>query len=433
MIYNIELEQSVLGTLILDNDIFPLLNENLFYAPQHQAIFGRIAEILIGGDEVHQASLVHFFANNSLLAEVGGRNYLSTLLTTADSFLVKQHIKALRDLAEIRNFVELSNEIKKATEEAKNPREIKELIQERLEQTSFNELKEPKDVYKLVDEVLKKAEQPRKDLLDLGYAKLDKIIGGIYDGALITLAGGTGMGKSAFGLCVALNVATKYPVLLFSLEMGNDQYASRIISNIASVNTYRLKRGDLNSYEKSATSANVERFKNIQLKIDDESGISVQQIKYKIKKQKVKPRLVIIDLLNILKPDTKQQSREREISSITGALKVLARELNIPILLLAHINREIGKRQLKKPILADLKDSSSIEQDSDLVLFVHRDEYYLNQQKPQENDPSFHEWNNMMKLVQGKATVIVAKNRDGFVGEVEFKFDPEFSRFVETN
>lgn len=433
MNYDIELEQSVLGCLIHNNDYLSLLDESYFHAPEHQAIFRKIKSSSLEAKTETVITLGSFFTREPSLVALGGKSYLKELLEVKDVLFAKESIKTLRDLAITRGFEELSEKIKKASEEAKSPQEIKDLILAHLEEVSFTESKEPQDVLKLVMDVLKKAETPRKDLLKLGYEELDKIIGGVYDGALITLAGGTGMGKSALALCIALNVAQTQPVLLFSLEMGGDQYAGRIISNIASVNTRRLKQGCLNQYENNSIALNAARFQSLKLKIDDKAEISPQYVKHTIKRQKVKPRLVIVDLLNILKPDSKQQNREREISAVTGALKVIARDLNTPIMLLAQLNREAGKRQMKKPMLADLKDSSSIEQDSDLVIFVHRDEYYLNQQRPHESDPAFYEWQKAMEKVKGKVEVIVAKHRDGPVGEIELKFDPEFSRFTELN
>ena len=285
--------------------------------------------------------------------------------------------------------------------------------------------------------------------IDTGFSGLNRQLGGLNKSDLLVLAGRPAMGKTALATNIGFNAAKSSKleknesILIFSLEMSAEQLAQRILAEQSTIDSHKLRSGDLNETEFSKLVSTQNDILNLPFFIDDTPAISVGQIASRARRLKRTHglSLIIIDYIQLIQGSkaSEAQGRVQEVSSITRGLKSLAKELNVPILALSQLSRAVEQREDKRPILADLRESGSIEQDADVVMFVYREEYYLDKSEPtqrdNENQESFNErflkWQDRRNMAEGKAEIIISKQRHGPTGIVQVQFEAKFTRFMD--
>lgn len=425
---NQEAEACILGTIIINNNhlvsVQDFLEPKHFACPDHQKIYEHILKSDTASNKI---TLKNLFAG--LPCGVG---YLSDLLGQASNIVpIKDYAKLLIELWQKRELKDIMSNI----DFSSDFNSIKDVLDGKVADLQFVMAKEPKKIDLLIEGILQKNEQGTRELLDLGFAKTDNLIGGMEMGSLVIVGGKSSMGKTTLVLNFAKTVAQSKSVLFFSVEVNEDQIASKILVEDASINPYRLRRNDLKDIEISGVSHSKERLKGANLFVDDTSGLTLGKMRAKIKRMLFKHdiKLVIIDYLQLMKSESKEFSREQEISKIAIGLKDIAKEFNIVVMALSQLSRGSDSRESKRPILSDLRDSGSVEQAADVVLFIHRDEYYLEREKYNKGHKHYEEWQELLEESRNKADLIISKNRNGKIGEVEYFFDSSFGRFTEIN
>lgn len=422
-----ELEQSILGSLILRNELFFSVDlaEEDFAFELHRKIFNHLAKSLKGDLPANQSSLKDFFVS------LGEGEYLKQLLSAADHLEFKTNVQILQELARKRKLKEISLEMSEMSlDGSKNSQEIKDVVSELLEEVQFGNVKKTRQLYDIAKEAFS-----RKDFsfIKTGLKSLDEVLTGLSEGEFVVLAGRPSMGKSALALNIALNVAKAEPVIFFSLEMSDEQISKRAMARIASLHLTKLKYNNLESqHEVEAFQAGMQKMEKLKLEIRDEAGITLNKIRHEVKKFRKKGgRFVVIDYIQLIKHSNKHGNVER-VTEITNELKRIALEFKVVILGLSQLSRAVEQREDKRPQLSDLRDSGSIEQDADIVIFAFRPEYYVEKEKPFDGN-GLEKWQEAMDGVKGLAFAIVAKMRDGACGEARLKFEGEFGRFTELN
>lgn len=430
MLYNQEAEQSVLGTIILNNahiSKIDFLRPEHFYFGEHQKIFEQIQRNLESDKMVaNQVTLRQFFESEPSIKAVGGLVYLSELLGCASMAVkISDYAKLIvklwqkRELEASLKSIDLSLPIEQLQTDLNEKFEALELMTE----------DEPKLISKISQETVQKYLTGKIDQIKTGFSNIDeKVV--LEPGVLAVIAGRPSMGKSTLALNIARNISQNEGVLLFSLEMSESQISTKFLAEKASVNPYRLKFNKMNQSEAVALSQ--VQIPN-KLFVVDKAGVTLNYVRSVAKqmKRKHKIRVIVIDHIHIMTSLNKKDSRERQIAEITSGLKTIAKDLGIVVIALCQLNRENEKREDKRPTLSDLRDSGSIEQDADIIAFVHRDEYYLERMPEQPGSRSYDKWSQALKEWKGKALVSVAKNRDGETCNFTMGFDGEFGRFTE--
>ena len=432
---NQQAEMAILGSVIMNNmylsRVADILEEKHFYFGEHQAIWNRIVEVAKDMN-ANQVTLKEFFANNKTISLIGGVAYISQLLGEANSvYDIKDFALILIELWQKR---ELERILKETSEKLEgNFGDIKNDLEAQISDLSFALGKEPRHISKIAQEVLKKSANKTRELLNFGFSEMDKMLGGLELGSFVIVAGKSSSGKTTACLNFAKSVSKREYVLFFSVEVNEDQIASKVIVEDASVNSYRLRTGDLNQSETSSLIPSMERLEKYKLMIDDSSGLTLSKISARVKRMlnKYPIKMIVIDYLQLMKPEGKDFSREQQISKIAIGLKEIAKEFNIVVVALSQLSRASDSRDNKKPMLSDLRDSGSLEQAADVVAFIHRDEYYLEREREPEYSKHYQEWLGLYEASKGKADLIVQKNRNGKIGEVKFRFESEFGRFTE--
>lgn len=427
---NLEAEQSLLGRIIFDNDLFFALaiEEDDFAYLEHKKIIKHIGTTLKSNLPANQISLRNFFESLE-----SGKEYLKTILENIDTLLTApETLKILRELRAKRKLQEISLSLKEnAADVSKNSQEIRDILTEQLEELEIKESN--KKTATLFQAVKTQFSKESPEIIYSGLRALDEITGGFEAGDLIILAGRPAMGKSAMAVSIALLLAKKnVPVLIISLEMNQGQVARRIIANLGSLNITKLKYNSLSSQnEVEAFQRAAAKTESLPIFINDEGAITLPKIKYEIKKFiKRGVKLVVIDYIQLIKHPAK--GLVEKVTEISNGLKSMALELGVVILGLSQLSRAVESRDDKRPQLSDLRESGSIEQDANMVIFTFRPEYYLEKQKP-EDPVEFRKWQDEMNRLRNVAYAIVSKNRDGKCGEAKLHFDGEFGRFSEIN
>ncbi|MGD0143854.1 MAG: DnaB-like helicase C-terminal domain-containing protein, partial [Rhizomicrobium sp.] len=278
-----------------------------------------------------------------------------------------------------------------------------------------------------------------------GFADLDSLLGGLQPSDLIIIAGRPGMGKTSLATNMAFHASRAYaqdtaegvelprgcPVLFFSLEMAAQQLSARILSEQTEIEMWKIRNGKFSESEWENFVLKMQDLSTLPLYIDDTGGISIAQIAARARrlKREKKVGLVIIDHIQLVAPSRRVENRVQEITEISKGLKVLAKELDVPVIALSQLSRGVDSRDDKRPVLSDLRESGSIEQDADVVMFVYREAYYLKSRKPAEDDPEFTKWAEKMEKVNHLADVLVEKHRHGATTRIELFFDDRFTRF----
>ncbi|MBP3747658.1 MAG: replicative DNA helicase [Ruminococcus sp.] len=426
--HSIEAEQSVIGAVLSDPSALSIVIEKVkpeyFYSEQHKAIYSIILRMFTSGQPVdiitvlNEAEKMHIFESNA-----EGRRYLAEIGNTLPSTSnIESYCKIVADKYFIRS---LGYAARAILEDIQSGEQDSQLLLDAAEQKIYD-IRQGRDVQGLIPikaaiseayERLGRISGPDRDKhvgARTGFTLLDSIISGLNKSDLIIIAARPGMGKTSFAMNIATNVARRSEdkeVVTFNLEMSKEQLATRILSTEALVDSNSLRNGRISGddWVKLATSAGY--LSSLPLYIDDTASMTVQQMKAKLRRTK-NLGLVIIDYLQLMESTSHSDNRVVVISEITRQLKVMAKELNVPVILLSQLSRAVESRTDKRPMLSDLRESGSIEQDADIVLFLYRDAYY-NKESPKQNI----------------SECIVAKNRHGETGIVELVWDGQYTRF----
>lgn len=434
--YSVEAEQSVLGSVIIDpkciSDAVSGLKPEYFYIPQHQAIFKVLSTMFELNETADVVSVLEKLKSEGVYDDAGGKSYLMQLAQAVPtSANIGTYIDIVREKYYARALIDVAEDIIKDASE--NMRDASELL-DTAEQKIYD-IRQGKNISGLthigdviVNETydrLNKIADPetRDDYVGIpsGIGDLDKKITGLNKSDLIILGARPGMGKTSFALNIAREVSMRSgkTVCFFSLEMTRDQLAQRMLSNEASIESGKLRSGDLTSEEWTRLAQAGAQLSKANIFFDETSNITVPEMKAKLRRMK-KLDLVIIDYLGLMHSARKTENRVQEVSEITRNLKIMAKELKVPVIVCAQLSRATEvKGKSHRPALADLRESGSIEQDADVVLFLYKDTYYDNEKGESEErgDPN-------------KAECIIAKNRHGELGTVDLYWDGRFTRFT---
>ncbi|MHA3980347.1 replicative DNA helicase [Halovulum sp. GXIMD14794] len=462
--HNIEAEQALLGALLVNNEVYDriasIINESHFYDPVHARIFEIAAARIQKNALASPVTLKAFMEDDPGLAELGGPAYLVRLAGAAISvFAARDYAQLIYDLAIRRALMELGDEItlKAATVTADSePREQIVEAEQRLyklgEQGNVESgfqsfLRAVTDAVNVANA----AYQRDGGLagVSTGLVDLDKKLGGLHPSDLLILAGRPSMGKTSLATNIAFNIAKVWKkgrkadgsegtvnggiVGFYSLEMSAEQLAARILSEAAEVPSDAIRKGMLTEDEFRRFVEAAKSLETCPLYIDDTPALPISQLAARARRLKRQHGLdvLIVDYLQLVRPaSSKSEGRVNEVSEITQGLKAIAKELNIPVIALSQLSRQVESREDKRPQLSDLRESGSIEQDADVVMFVFREEYYKEREKPGEHDvESMMKWQEEMSRLHGKAEVIIGKQRHGPIGTVELSFEGKFTRF----
>lgn len=433
----VEIEKMVLGALMIDKDAFSVVSEILhpetFYEPRSQKIYRAIQTLSLNEDPVDIMTVVEELKREGTLDEIGGAGYILELSShVASSAHIEYHAKILAQKYLARQLISFASVIEtKAFDETVDVDELMQEAEGSLFELSQKNMRQDytqiDPVVKQAVEILQKAAANKGGLTGIptGYTKLDDYTAGWQRSDLVIIAGRPAMGKTSFALSLAKNIAVDYntPIAFFSLEMNNVQLVNRLISNVCEIEGKKILNGQLDDEEWKRLDKNVRKLQAAPIYIDDTPGMSIFELRTKARRlvREKGVQVIMIDYLQLMNASgARFGSRQEEVSTISRSLKGLAKELDIPVLALSQLNRTVEGREGpdgKRPQLSDLRESGAIEQDADMVLFVHRPEYYRIFTDEKGND------------LHGKAQIIIAKHRKGGTGDVLLNFRGEFTRF----
>ena len=468
---NMEAEMGLLGAILANNRAYEKVQDFLrpeqFVDLAHGRIYAACETLIDRGQLASPVTLKNYFEQDETLEDVGGPLYLARLAGSVPT------IQNAHDLGRIvydcflrRELIDIGEEVVNTAFEQDLDRSADRQIEE-AEERLFSLAEKGTGANAVVDfktavtEALRSADAAfKRDShlvgLPTGFTDLDRLLGGLHDSDLLIVAGRPSMGKTAFATNLAFSaanskltkkdadgneVASRETVAFFSLEMSAEQLATRIISTEAHVRSDSIRRGDIQQEEYDRIFATSQTLHSLPLYIDDTPSLSVSALRTRARRLKRQQglSLVVVDYLQLMTPptSTRHENRVQEVSEITRGLKAIAKELNVPVLALSQLSRAVEQREDKRPQLSDLRESGSIEQDADVVMFLFREEYYRSRETPtqsdSESDEKFAERNHrhteIMSRVANRAEVIVAKQRHGPIGTVNLEFDGNFTRF----
>ncbi|MGD9368019.1 MAG: replicative DNA helicase [Desulfobacteraceae bacterium] len=427
---SIEAEESILSAVLLDNstllDVLEILSPDHFYRTAHQKIFAAIAELFSKAEPVDLVTLTNILRDKNQLEDVGGAAYLARMVDTVPSAInVRHYARMVRDKSSLRRLIAKANEITQhCYEDAGDLDQVLDFaegavfeISEDKHQAAFH------PISKIIEANIDALEerQGKKALVTgvpTGFTQLDHKTSGLQRSDMIILAARPSMGKTALALNIARNAAIdgNVPVAVFSLEMSKESLSERMLCAEARVDSGRLRGGFLNPEDWNRITEAASVLSEAPIYIDDSPDISATSIRTKSRRLKMDKDLglIIIDYLQLMKGRASSERRDLEISEISRALKLLAKELNVPVVALSQLNRKLEERSDKRPQLSDLRESGALEQDADVVAFIYRDEVY----NKDENNPK-----------HGTAEVIIAKQRNGPTGVIPLTFLGQYTRF----
>tara|TARA_Y100000389_G_scaffold101339_1_gene98113 strand:- start:7638 stop:9092 length:1455 start_codon:yes stop_codon:yes gene_type:complete len=457
-LYNLEAEQVILGTIIMNNDYLNRVSEFLldehFYEPAHQKIYDEIIHIVGNMNIVaNNVTLKQFFSENADISGIGGMKYMAVLMDKATGIVdIADYAKLIYDLYLKRNLTMIAEDIiidcnnhddDTALEKIENAE--KEIFNLTFSQNTGSDFKGISDALKTTLEKTLIAKQADSHItgISTGLSDLDQILSGLQNSDLVILAGRPSMGKTALAINMAVNACKDLMVKdteneeqravgIFSLEMSSDQLSSRILSMETSISATKFRSGIISEDEWQVISARSAQIADMPIFIDDTPALSISAIRTRTRRliKKKNLSILVIDYLQLIRGSKKTENRVQEISEITQGLKAIAKEFNIPVIALSQLSRAVEQRDDKRPQLSDLRESGSIEQDADVVAFIYRESYYLERKRPDESEvETFKKWQDKMSEIRNKSEIIIAKQRNGPIGSVELFFDAEFTRF----
>ncbi len=433
----VDLEEAVLGAMMLEKDpltdVIEILKPEIFYKEAHQIIFTTIKNLFASTEPVDILTVTEALRKSGELDLVGGPYYI-TMLTNrvASAANIEYHAHILLQKYIQRELIHISSEvIKEAYEDTTDVLDLLDRAENNLYYISENSLRRTyRSMQDLVKEAIQEIVQGQKHDGKLrgvgsGFTDLDRVTGGWQKSEVVIIASRPGMGKTALALTMARNAAVNFnkPVVVFSLEMSAVQLVTRLISSETGIPAEKLKRGTLGTDEWNLLNSKVSHLIDAPLYIDDTPALTIFELRAKSRrlKQQHNIEMIILDYLQLMQGGTEHKgNREQEISSISRSLKALAKELDVPIIALSQLSREVEKRGgTKKPILSDLRESGSIEQDADMVLFIYRPEYY----KIDVDEKG--------ESTTGLAEIGIAKNRNGITKDIKLRFISRHAKFID--
>jgi len=462
--HNIEVEQALLGAILVNNEAFYRVSDFLepehFFEPLHQKIYKDTGSLVRSGKSATPITLKTFLPGDLDIAGLNASQYLARLATEATTVInAADYGRTIYDLALRRALIGIGEvmvniaydspvDLGPQTQIEEAERRLYELAETGRYDGGFQRFSQA-----LVTAVEMAAHAYQRDGklsgLATGLRDLDRMMGGLQHSDLVILAGRPGMGKTALATNLAYNIAKAWRgevkadgrvesvnggiVGFFSLEMSAEQLATRIISEQTRIPSYRIRRGEIEPGDFDRIAEAAREMETIPLYIDETGGLSIAQLAARARRLKRQKGLdlLVVDYIQLLQGSSRRaaEGRVQEVTEITTNLKALAKELNVPILALSQLSRQVENRDDKRPQLSDLRESGSIEQDADVVMFVFREEYYLRNREPRAGTEEHFKWQSEMEAAHGKAEVIVGKQRHGPTGTVPLQFEADVTRF----
>ncbi len=426
MPYSLEAEQSLLGSILIDpkcmDEVAAIMTADDFYMPEHAEIYRAMQSMYLKSKNIDVVTLIEELVQTGTYDEAGGREYLRLVAEAVPTAAnAKDYAGIVRSKAVLRQLVEAGEDIAEKAYAGEDDADVMVeyaetkvfRIAEGRENKSFVHIRDA--LIQVYDRLTKLSQDP--DALrgtPTGFSALDNVIVGMGDADLVLIGARPGMGKTSFAMNIATEAAikTKKTVCVFNLEMSADQLANRMLSSEAQIDSYKMRSGNLEPEDWKAIAHASSRLSETEILIDDTPGITVAGMRAKLRRVK-NLGLVVVDYLQLMQSDRRSENRVNEVGDISRGLKLLAKELKVPVVCCAQLSRGPENRPDKRPMLSDLRDSGAIEQDADIVLFLYRDEYY------KEETPD-----------QSVAEVIVAKNRHGSLEKVKLGWIGRFTKFT---
>ena len=462
---NVEAEAALLGALMVDNrlveDIQLKLKPHHFFEPLHGRIYEAILKMTDSNRVANPVTLRPLFEADENIKEVGGAAYLAQLTGSGAAVIgARDFADQIYDLALLRALIGVGRDLVEGALDTSE--DVAPLAQIERAETELYKVAEEggaegraKSFSDATKEALEMAERALNSGGHLsgfttGLESLNSKIGRLHKSDLIIVAGRPGMGKSSLGTNIAFAAAQRFirdvedgiepeksagaPVALFSLEMSADQLATRILAEQSGISSENLRMGKISQQEFRQLARAAAELQSLPLYIDDTPGLTIAALRTRARRLKRQKGIgaIVVDYLQLLQGSGRGSSadnRVQEISEISRGMKQLAKELNVPVIALSQLSRAVEQREDKRPQLSDLRESGSIEQDADIVLFIYREDYYLAAKQPAEDHPDFAAWQEEMGRAYGRAEVIVAKQRHGATGKVRLKFDSRITKF----
>ena len=432
--HNIEAEQSVIGSMFLTKYALERAVESLtadqFYKDAHGKIFNSIKSLSENGKPIDITTVSNELDSKKELKQIGGLEYLleiTDLVPTAAN--IDEYIKIVEEKAILRRLIDANVKIETSCYESTDS--VSEIL-DKAESTILNVVKTRKgSEFRTIQDVLFKTQANLEELsknrgeitgLRTGFSELDRVTSGFHANELIIIAARPGMGKTAFALNLAVNAATlnNATVALFNMEMGAEQLATRMLSSVGQIDNNRLRSGNLETKDWKRVNEAISRLADTNIFMDDTPGMTIGEIRAKCRRLASSEKglgIIIIDYLQLITGSTKGTNRQQEIAEISRSLKTMAMELEVPVIALAQLSRSVEQRDDKRPILSDLRESGSIEQDADIVGFLYREDYYTKQISIDEHT--------------SKSQFIIAKHRNGITKDIDLIFKLNTSTFVD--
>ena len=459
--YDIEVEQALLGSILVDNHalegVAALLKPDHFYDPLHQRLYEAMQQSHERGGMVLTPLTLHAAMKaDPGLVEVGGHAYLVGLAQAAPALPnVRDYARILQDLAVRRALIRIGEDIVNTAYEAPREKPPQSQIEEAEKALySVSESSKygdgPLDFSEALRRTVETAERAqarggRISGVATGFSEIDSLLGGLQPSDLVIIAGRPGMGKTSLATNMAFNAARAYvqdreagadasrgaPILFFSLEMAAQQLSARILSEQTEIEMWKIRNGKFSESEWEKFVLSMQDLSTLPLYIDDTGGISIAQIAARARRLKREKNIgiVIVDHLQLIGSARRAENRVQELTEITKGLKVLAKDLDVPVVALSQLSRGVDSRDDKRPVLSDLRESGSIEQDADVVMFVYREEYYLKTREPDPASPDHVKWLEKCERATNRAEVIVEKHRHGATNKIDLQFNSQFTRF----
>ena len=452
---NLEAEQALIGSVLVNNDVIDevssFIKPSIFYDPAHIKIYEVIENLNNKGMVANPITLKNYFEKDNMLNEVGGTEYLVKLTRFSGS--TKQAIdyaKIIHEMYLRRELVSISEKLSYDTLNANTQEQDAENIIESTEKSLFNLAERGSfsqsfiEFKKAIDKTIEMATLAMKSDRGIvgvptGLTDLDQKLGGLHKSDLIILAGRPSMGKTALATNIAYNAAQnilsrqeKSSVAFFSLEMSSEQLSTRILSEQARIKSDSIRQGNVTEEEINRYIETSRNIYNLPLFIDETPAITIATLSNRARRIKRLNglSLIVVDYIQLMRSSSnKNDGRVQEISEITQGLKAIAKELSVPVLALSQLSRAVEQRDDKQPQLADLRESGSIEQDADVVMFVYREAYYLERKQPKLGSIEHAEWQSKMNDVNGLADIILGKQRHGPTGTIKVEFEGIYTKF----
>lgn len=456
-LHNLEAEQSLLGALMLNNQAFEVITEFLraehFSHPLHKTIYEVIARLIERSQVADPITLKPLLEGDPLIQEVGGIGYLVDLVSGVSSTVsVRDYGQMIHEFYLRRSLASIGDLIVRNAHDVKSEdtamKKIEDAEKHLYDLASHGDTTRGAVSFKTaLTEAVKMAEVAYRRESSIvgvttGLTDIDRWLGGLHPSDLLIVAGRPSMGKTVLGTNIAFNAAKAFlenpnegaNTVFFSLEMSAEQLATRILATQSKISSDRIRRGDIKAEDFPNLVSASRLIENLGLFIDDTPALTVTALRNRARRLQRQHGigLIVVDYLQLLEGSGKNRggdNRVQEISDISRGLKALAKELNVPVIAMSQLSRAVEQREDKRPQLADLRESGSIEQDADVVMFIYRDEYYEARKEPPVGTDKHLEWQQRMSKVQNQAEIIIAKQRHGPVGTVKLFFDGKFTRF----